>query len=407
MATDGAGAMARAFAGVRVLDFTRVLAGPFATFQLVLQGADVVKVEIPGGEDTRGTTRAREWAERKMAPIWMSVNGGKRSITLDLQKPEGVAVVRRLAGEVDVVVENFRPGVMERLGIGWPQLSAINPRLIYCAMSGFGQEGPERGTPSYDGMIQAMSGLMAMTGTAESGPLRAGFAAADMITGINGAFALATALYQRTHTGRGQFVDLAMLDSMLGLLAQQVAEYTTLGEVAGRVGNLSPSRKPTADLFKGRDGYILLAVLTDKQYDILFRILGREDVFSDPRFADWFLRMQNAAEMKAVIEEALRTDSAKSWEARLKAADIPCARVWGVDEILSHPQLAHRAIVQTVNSEYGPLRLTGPAFRLREGGTGGIDRPPPKPGEHTDEVLHAAGFTASEITALRAAGVFG
>ena len=399
--------MDRAFAHVRILDFTRVLAGPFASFQLALQGAEVIKVEQPGGEDTRNISRSREWSERKMAPIWMSVNGGKRSITLDLQKPEAIAVVMKLAAEADVVVENFRPGVMERLGIGWKQLSAINPRLIYCAMSGFGQDGPERGTPSYDGMIQAMSGLMSMTGTEETGPLRAGFAAADMITGINGAYAMATALFQRTHTGRGQFVDLAMLDSMMGLLAQQVAEYTTIGEVAGRVGNLSPSRKPTADLFKGRDGFILLAVLTEKQYRILFTTLGREDVFDDPRFTDWFARMQNAAAMKAVIEEALQTDSAVAWEAKLKAADIPCARVWGVDEILTHPQLAHRDIVQTVQSEFGPLRLTGPAFKLREGGSGGLDRPPPRVGEHTEEVLRQAGFGPEEILALRASGALG
>ncbi|MCX7383008.1 MAG: CoA transferase [Alphaproteobacteria bacterium] len=399
--------MDRAFAHVRVLDFTRVLAGPFASFQLALQGAEVIKVEQPGGEDTRNISRSRDWSERKMAPIWMSVNGGKRSITLDLQKPEAIAVVKKLAAEADVVVENFRPGVMDRLGIGWKQLSAINPRLIYCAMSGFGQDGPERGTPSYDGMIQAMSGLMSMTGTVETGPLRAGFAAADMITGINGAYAMATALFQRTHTGRGQFVDVAMLDSMMGLLAQQVAEYTTTGEVAGRVGNLSPSRKPTADLFKGRDGFVLLAVLTEKQYRILFTTLGREEVFADPRFADWFARMQNAAALKAVIEEALQTDSAAAWEARLKAADIPCARVWGIDEILTHPQLAHRDIVQTVQSEYGSLRLTGPAFKLREGGSGGLDRPPPRVGEHTGEVLRQAGFSAEEIATLQASGALG
>ena len=399
--------MDRAFAHVRVLDFTRVLAGPFASFQLALQGAEVIKVEAPGGEDTRNISRSREWSERKMAPIWMSVNGGKRSITLDLQKPEAIAIVKKLAAEADVVVENFRPGVMERLGIGWPQLSAINPKLIYTAMSGFGQDGPERGTPSYDGMIQAMSGLMSMTGTVETGPLRAGFAAADMITGINGAYAMATALFQRTHTGRGQFVDVAMLDAMMGLLAQQVAEYTTTGEVAGRVGNLSPSRKPTADLFRGRDGFLLFAVLTEKQYRILFTALGRTEVFDDPRFVDWFARMENASAMKAVIEEALQTDSAMAWEAKLKAADIPCARVWGVDEILTHPQLAHRDIIQTVQSEFGPLRLTGPAFKMMQGGTGRLDRPPPRVGQHTEEVLREAGFDGDEIAALRASGALG
>jgi crotonobetainyl-CoA:carnitine CoA-transferase CaiB-like acyl-CoA transferase len=396
--------MNQAFANIRILDFTRVLAGPFASFQLALQGADVVKIEHPDGEDTRNIARSRQWAERKMAPIWMAVNSNKRSLTLDLQKPEAVAVVHRLVQSADMVVENFRPGVMERLGIGWPQLSKINPRLIYTAISGFGQKGPESRTPSYDGMIQAMSGLMSMTGTAESGPTRAGFAAADMITGLSAAYAMSTALFQRTHTGRGQFVDVAMLDAVLNLLAQQVAEFTVAGDVAGRVGNLSPSRKPTADLFQGRDGFILLAVLTEKQYRQLFIALDRPDILDDPRFADWFLRMENATAMKAEIERALQADSIKNWEARLRAADIPSARVWDIGEITTHPQLAHRAILQTVESEFGPLTLAGPAFRMAEG-EGGITRPPPRVGQHSEEILREAGYSPDEIEKLRAAAV--
>ena len=398
--------MDRAFAHIKVLDFTRVLAGPFASFQLALQGAAVIKVEQPGGEDTRGMARQRDWSERKMAPIWMSVNANKRSITLDLAKPAAVEVVKRLAAAADIVVENFRPGVMDRLGIGYAALSAINPSLIYCAIAGFGQLGPERGRPSYDGMIQAMSGLMAMTGTADGGPTRAGFAAADMITGINAAFAMATALFQRTHSKRGQFVDVSMLDSVLALLAQQVAEFTTTGDVAGRVGNLSPSRKPTADLFAGSDGYILLAVLTEKQYRALFTALGRTDVFDDPRFADWFTRMEHAGVVKATIEAALGTAPCVEWEARLRAADIPCARVWAIDEILEHPQLAHRDILQAVEGPFGPLRLAGAAFRLAEG-NGGIDRAPPRVDEHGGEILGEAGYSVAEIAGLREGGALG
>jgi crotonobetainyl-CoA:carnitine CoA-transferase CaiB-like acyl-CoA transferase len=197
-----------------------------------------------------------------------------------------------------------------------------------------------------------------------------------------------------------------MLDAVLNLLAQQVAEHTTTGEMHGRVGNLSPSRKPTADLYQGKDGHLLLAVLTEKQYRILFTTLGRTEVFDDPRFTDWFGRMANGPAMKAIIEEALQTDSVAAWEAKLRAADIPCARVWGVDEIIHHPQLAHRDILQTVSSEFGPLTLAGPAFKLAEG-SGGITRPPPRVGEHTEEILRAAGYTDTDITTLRACGAVG
>jgi crotonobetainyl-CoA:carnitine CoA-transferase CaiB-like acyl-CoA transferase len=180
----------RPLAPVRVLDFTHYLAGPFATFQLALQGAEVIKVEPKDGDGMRLTPVSREWSQRGMGPAWMAVNAGKRSLTLDVTRPEGVEIVRRLAAQVDVVCENFRPGVMERLGIGYPQLSALNPRLIYCAISGFGTTGPESGTPSFDGKIQAMSGLMSLTGEPEHGPMRAGFAAADVTTGLMAAFAM-------------------------------------------------------------------------------------------------------------------------------------------------------------------------------------------------------------------------
>ncbi|MFZ4759360.1 MAG: CaiB/BaiF CoA transferase family protein, partial [Burkholderiaceae bacterium] len=205
----------KAFANVRVLDFTHVLAGPYATAQLAMQGADVIKVEPRGGEPMRVTPTSREWSDRKLGPAWMAVNANKRSLTLDLSKPQGVEIVHRIAREVDVVVENFRPGVMDKLGIGYDALSAINPTLIYASLSGFGTTGPQRRTAAFDGKIQAMSGLMALTGEPVNGPMRAGFAAADIATGITGAFAIATALYQRSHTGRGQHVDIAMLDAML------------------------------------------------------------------------------------------------------------------------------------------------------------------------------------------------
>ena len=266
--------MTRPFEGVKILDFTQVLAGPYASYQLALLGADVVKIERRGGEDMRRTPLSREWAERGLAPAFQAVNGNKRSLTLDLSKPEAIAIVKKLAPQADVVMENFRPGVMDKLGIGYEVLSAINPRLIYCAISGFGQTGPERNGAGYDGKIQAMSGIMAITGHEDSGPTRAGFAVCDVLSGATAAFAVSSALFQRTHTGKGQMVDVSMLEATLAFLSGQVADYSVAGHRQQLSGNQAVSRRPTANLFKAGDGYLLLAVNSEKQYIALMTALG-------------------------------------------------------------------------------------------------------------------------------------
>jgi crotonobetainyl-CoA:carnitine CoA-transferase CaiB-like acyl-CoA transferase len=394
----------KAFAGVRVLDFTHYLAGPFCTFQLGLQGADVIKVEPPGGDAMRLSPMSREWSDRQLGPAWMAVNANKRSITLDLARPEAIEIVRRIAADADVVCENFRPGVMEKLGIGWPQLSELNPKLIYCGVSGFGSTGPERRTASFDGKIQAMSGLMSLTGDPEGGPMRAGFAAADITTGITAAFAVASALFQRTHTGRGQFVDVAMLDSMLNFLACQVAEYTVADYRHAQFGNLSVSRKPTADRFRCGSGFIVLAVLTDKQFASLLRALDRADALADPRFADWFARSDNAAALRELIEGAMTEGDPQHWERRLTAADVPCATVHTIADIVAHPQVAHRGLLQPVETPHGTVRLCGAGFTMAHG-SGGIDRPIALPGQDNDDVLASVGYDPAEIAALRQAEV--
>ena len=392
--------MSKPFAGVRILDFTRYLAGPYGTYQLALLGADVVKIESRGGDETRSQLVSREWADRKMPPGFLAVNGNKRSITLDLRRPEAVEVVKRLAAKADVVWENFRPGVMDKLGLGYETLSSINSRLIYCAVSGFGHTGPERTTAAFDGKLQAMSGIMSITGEPAGGPMRAGFAICDTIGGMTAALAVASALYQRTHTGEGQFVDVAMLDAALAFIPGPVSEYTVAGIEQGQIGNGSVSRKPTANRFRARDGYIVLAVLTDKQFVSLMRTIGRPDALDDPRFKDWAARTDNVAALREVIESALATDDPKSWEARLTAADVPCACIWKIDEIVEHPQLKYRDVLQTVDSRYGPMRLVGAGFRLAHGSPG-IDREPPTLGEHTDEILAEAGYAPAEIERLR------
>ena len=394
----------KAFAGIRVLDFTHVLAGPYATSQIAMQGADVIKIEPRTGDGMRLTPVSREWSERGLGPAWMAVNANKRSITLDLAKDEAKRIVHRLAEGADVVVSNFRPGVMDKLGIGWEALSAINPRLIYVELSGFGSTGPERRTASFDGKIQAMSGLMTLTGETVNGPMRAGFAAADVATGITGAFAIATALFQRTHTGRGQFVDVAMLDSMLGFLNGQIAEWLNTGYRHPQYGNRSVSMKPTADRFRCGEGFIVLAVLTEPQFQRLMTTLGRADALADPRFADWFTRMEHDGALREVIEGAFAEGTPEQWVARLTEADVPCARVTSLPEIVAHPQLAHRGYLQQAETPYGPVTLAGPAFRFAHG-NGGIDRPLATLGMHTDEVLAELGYDAAGIAALREAGV--
>ena len=396
--------MTKPFAGVRILDFTQVFAGPFGCYQLALLGADVIKIERQGGEDMRRSPLSKEWAERNMATAWMAINSNRRNIALDLTKPKAIEIVRKLVTKADVVMENFRPGIMDNLGIGYEALSSINPRLIYCAVSGFGHNGPERATAAYDGKIQAMSGIMSITGHPESGPTRAGFAVCDAIGGMTAAFALASALYQRTHTGHGQLVDVAMLDASLSFLSSFVTDYTVGGHLQGQSGNRAQSRMPTADVFKVEGGHILLAVNNEKQFGALARAIGKPDLAEDSRFVDWPARVANDGALRAIIEEVLASGDARTWEARLTAADVPCSRVWSIAEIVAHPQLAHRDVLQRVETAYGPQTFVGSGFRLAHGG-GRIDRPPALPGEHAEEILAEAGYGAADIAALRADGV--
>jgi len=395
---------ARPFEGVRILDFTQVLAGPYASYQLALLGAEVIKIERRGGEDMRRTPLSREWAERNMASAFIAVNGNKKSLTLDLQKPEAQGIVRKLAARSDVVMENFRGGVMDRLGLGYKALSAINPKLIYCAISGFGQTGPYSNQAGYDGKIQAMSGIMAITGHPETGPTRAGFAVCDILSGATGAFALASALYQRTHTGQGQFIDVSMLEASLAFLTTQVADFTVARHHQQQAGNQAVSRKVTANLFRAKNSYLLLAVNDEKQYRALMKGIGRADVLDDPRFPDWFARKEHEAEIRAIIEEALAAEDSKVWETRLNEAGAPCASIWKIEEIIDHPQIAARGVMQTVESPWGSLRLMGSGFQMAHGG-GKLDTLAPAPGADTGAVLAGLGYDEAAIAGLRRAEV--
>ena len=396
--------MSRPFAGVRILDFTQVLAGPYGSYQLALLGADVIKVERTEGEDMRRTPLSREWADRGMAPAWLAINGNKKSLTLDFRKPKAIAILKLLAAKADVVMENFRGGVMDRLGIGYKALAEINPTLIYCAISGFGQTGPYSHEAGYDGKIQALSGIMSITGHPEMGPTRAGFAVCDVLSGATAAFAVSSALFQRTHTGTGQFIDVSMLEASLAFLSTQVADFTVAGHRQEQAGNQAVSRKVTANLFRAKDSFLLLAVNDEKQYRALIETLGCTAVFDDPRFGDWFLRKENEAAMRDIIETSLAKQDAKTWEKQLNAAGAPSASIWTIEDVIGHPQIAARNAMQSVESKYGTLRLMGSGFQMAHGG-GHLDTAPPELGAHTESILTDLGYDAAAIAALRAEGV--
>jgi len=396
--------MSKPFSGVKVLDFTRVLAGPYGSYQLALLGADVIKVEAREGEEMRYGNRADDWEKRGLAAPWVAVNAGKRSITLDLKRPQAIEAVKRLAARSDVVMENFRPGVMDKLGIGYEALKKLNPRLIYCAISGFGQLGPDRATAAFDGMIQAMSGLMSITGFPGNGPTRVGFAGADVMSGATAALGVASALYQRTHTGKGQLVDVAMIDAVMGYMAQQFTEHLMTGRVHEQAQNLSVTRKPTGDLFRTKDGWMVLAVMTEPQFQRLMKVLGCDKALADPCFADWQKRIANAKALHEIVETAMQGESSAHWAALFAKNDVPAGRVLSIPETAKLDHFKRRTVLQTVETEHGPIRVVGSGFRLEHDG-GSIERPPAALGQHTDEVLAEAGYSPAEIAELRAANV--
>jgi crotonobetainyl-CoA:carnitine CoA-transferase CaiB-like acyl-CoA transferase len=390
-------------AGLRVLDLTRVLAGPLATQFLGDLGAEIIKLEPPGtGDETRS-----------FAPFiggeshyFVGLNRGKRSLVLDLRAPEGSDAFKRLVASVDVLVENFRPGVMERLGLGAAALMELNPRLIYCAISGFGQTGPLRDKPSFDIVTQALTGVLSVNGVEGQSPVKMGLPIGDMSGGIFGAISILSALHERHATGRGRLIDVSLYDgtmSLLGYLAQ-LAPLT--GNDPGPMGSRHASVVPY-DGFPASDGTIIIACLADRFWPKLCAALDAPDMAADPRFATMALRRENRAALEPRIAAITATRRVAEWEARLAAHDVPHAPVLGVTDALGHPHAQAREMVQPVrHATAGTLNLLGRPIKF-PGETQAPLQPPPRLGEHGGDILRELGLAEAEVETLRAKGILG
>jgi crotonobetainyl-CoA:carnitine CoA-transferase CaiB-like acyl-CoA transferase len=392
--------MAGPLAHVRVLDLSRIMAGPWAGQILADLGADVIKVERPDvGDDTRAWgppfLKDKTGADTREAGYYLSVNRGKRSITLDLDQPAGQRVVRALAQRSDIVLENFKVGTLARFGLDYDSLKALNPALIYCSITGFGQTGPKRDVAAYDFMIQAMGGLMSLTGEADDkpggGPQKVGVPVTDIMTGMYAAVAVLAALARRNATGRGDHIDIGMLDVQVGFLANQAMNYLVSGKPPRRSGNAHPNIQPQ-DVFACRDGYIALVVGNDTQFEKFCTAIGRPEWATDVLFRTNPDRVRNREILEPMIKEVLAQKDVRDWTGGLEAAGVPCAPINTVPMALEEPQVRHREMLRhlahpiagSVPQIVSPLRFKEAALTF--------DRAPPLLGQHTDEILAELGM---------------
>ncbi|WP_026854026.1 CaiB/BaiF CoA transferase family protein [Geothrix fermentans] len=397
--------MVKILEGIKVLDLTNVLSGPFTTLHMALLGAEVIKVENPkDGDLARKLGIVPELNKKLMGTSFLAQNCNKKSITLNTKSPEGKELFRRLVKDADVVVENFRPGVMDRLGIGYKALAEINPRLIYCAISGFGQTGPDALKPAYDQIIQGLSGEMAVNGDERLSPLRTGFPVCDTVGGLNAAFAVMAALFHRERTGQGQAIDIALLDSIMPLMGWVAANLLIGGEQPVLMGNDNFTAAPSGT-FRTQDGHINIAANKQEQWEAVCDVLEVPELKTDPRFQERDTRKKNRRELTPLLEARLAQKPTGFWVEALNAKDVPSGEILGLEDALRQPQVKHRDVLKKVQvAGVGEIEVFG-LTALFEKTPGSVDAPPPALGEHNRQIYSLLGLSEAEQAELKTKGV--